>query len=164
MLVSHFLISFHSPPVCIQSCYNVYFIYFTVQKSFKHKKPVSFPMLCFSLELAQEWTSADCSQAGLCLSLTAVTWRKKTWYWGPEIILPNFSVIPQMIHTKTKTTRYCSLTRLWALGPNAYRGVEHSCSAPHSELVKVLWVWTEWGMWTFTWSSTSRCKRKLIKV
>lgn len=59
----------------------------------------------------------------------------------------------------TENTSNCSMTRLWAWGPNTYRDMEHPCSAPHSELVKVLWVWTESGMWTLTQSSTS-CERE----
>lgn len=63
--------------------------------------------------------------------------------------------MPQVTYTRTKTLG----TALWPGFVNTYRGMEHPCSAPHSELVKVLWVWTEWGMWTLTRSSPS-CKRE----
>ena len=94
----------------------------------------------------------DCCQTCQCLSPyrnSGMRWYSPTFLWWP----------PSDDLYQNKNTRYCSMTRLWALGPNAYRGVEHPRSAPHSELVKVLWVWTEWGMWTLTRSSAS-CERE----
>lgn len=75
-----------------------------------------------------------------------------------EITLSHFWDASKIL-LRPETTRYCSMTWLWALRPNTYRGMEHPCSAPHSELFKVLWVWTEWGMWTLTQSFTS-CKKE----
>lgn len=159
MLVSHLVASFarYSKPVWP---FLLYFSHVSIRF-------LVFPCCVFllRLEIAQEWTSVDCSQTWQCLSQCSDL-NKATWYGtarGWDNIPPLFCDTLDDLY-QTQNTRYCSLTRLWALGPNAYRGMEHSCSAPHSELVKVLWVWTEWGMWTLTRSYASRWKRKLIKV
>lgn len=74
-------------------------------------------------------------------------------------LLPShfFIANPDNLHRlDQKGPVHYSMTRLWARGPNTNRGMKHPCS----ELVKVLWVWTEWGMWTLTPSTSCTAQKE----